>query len=102
MNRLYREFSIWMRVDDRKAVRFRCLEDLQSCLFCVQSADFYTLPINTERHAQFDTQFAELFIEIDPLERCIWYDSVAEAILAHQNEFEPVWQDIVTKEEKSS
>ena len=98
MNRLYREFSVWTRVDDKKASRFRCLEDLHSRLFCVQSADFYWLPITPEHLAQLDRQFVELLIEIDPVERCDWYGSVEEAIGKHVNEFDTMGQHIVAKE----
>jgi hypothetical protein len=98
MNRLYREFSVWIRVDDKKASRFRCLEDLHSRLFCVQSADFYVLPITREHLAQLDRQFVELLIEIDPVERCDWYGTVEEAIGKHVKEFDTMGQRIVAKE----
>jgi hypothetical protein len=101
MARLYREFSVWMRVDDKKASRFRCLEDLHSRLFCVQSADFYSLPITPEHLAQLDRQFVELLIEIDPLERCDWYGSVEEAICGHVKEFDALVHEVVAREKQA-
>jgi len=98
MSRLYREVSIWKRVDDKQACRFRCLEDLQSGLYCVQSTDVYTLPIAPAHLAQLDHQFVELLIEIDPLERCEWYGSAVEAIAEHENEFHSLRQHIAAVE----
>ncbi|MFK4383959.1 MULTISPECIES: hypothetical protein [unclassified Bradyrhizobium] len=84
---MYRELSIWKRIDAERAVHFRCFEDLASHLFCVQSADFYTLPIASDARSGFDRQFAELFIEVEPIERSEWFETVEEAIAAHEEKF---------------
>jgi len=98
MNKLYREVSVWKRRDDRQARRFRCLEDLQSGLYCVQSADVFTLPITSAHLAQLDHQFVELLIEIDPLKRCKWYDSLAEAVAEHEKEFAAMISAVLASE----
>lgn len=84
---LFKEIMIWKRLDNVSAVRYSCLRDLQNGKFAVQSADFFRLPL--ERHAaiEFTRQFAELFIEIAPHERCLWFDSLEEAIISHEREF---------------
>jgi hypothetical protein len=55
--------------------------------FCVQSADFYNLPIQNERLVQLDKQFLELMIEESPIVRSGAFDSVEEAIAHHDSEF---------------
>ena len=66
---MYREVAVWKRIDDNGAVEFNCLEDIDSHQFAVQSADFYTVPIKNAVIDDFEKQFVELFIQIDPAER---------------------------------
>jgi hypothetical protein len=89
MSRMYREISVWKRIGDKRAVRFRCFEELQSHLFCVQSADFYSLPLNADVAAHSDRQFLELFMEEEPAARSGGFATVEEAIAAHEKEFGP-------------
>ena len=99
MSRMYREISVWKRNGDRKAVRFRCFEELESHLFCVQSTDFYSLPLTTDAAAQSDRQFLELFMEEEPVERSGGFATVEEAIAAHEKEFGPI-AEAVTRGER--
>jgi|EndMetStandDraft_4_1072995.scaffolds.fasta_scaffold28477_2 hypothetical protein len=87
MDRLYTELRIWRRRDAETAVLYRCWEDLKTGRFAVQSADFFKRPIDASQLQGSDVQFAELFIEVSPGERCLWFDSVEEAITAHHSEF---------------
>jgi hypothetical protein len=87
MSELFREVMVWERLDDREAVRFCCLENLDSRMFAVQSADFFCLPLREGAPAQMFRQFIELFIEISPVERCAWFGSLAEAIADHKRKF---------------
>ena len=84
---LFREITVWKRVDKRQAIKFNCLEDMNLHKFVVQSADFFTLPLKKERFEEFDKQFVELFIEIKPSDRRKWFDSIEEAIAAHETQF---------------
>ena len=84
---LFREIMIWKRLDDVSAVRYSCLNDLQNGKFAVQSADFFRLPLEGKRVIEFARQFAELFIDVAPHERCSWFDSLEEAIINHEHEF---------------
>jgi hypothetical protein len=97
---MYLELSIWKRIDGKTAIHFRCFEDIASHLFCVQSADFYTLPETVNARAGFDRQFVELFIEDEPIERGEWFATVEEAIAAHERVFVSMGQDIVEQEKK--
>jgi hypothetical protein len=97
---MYRELSIWKRIDGKTAINFRCFEDIASHLFCVQSADFYTRPVTGNARAGFDRQSVELFIEVDPIERGEWFSTVEKAIAAHEGVFASMALDIVEQEKK--
>ena len=95
---MYHELSVWKRIDGRRAVRFRCIEDLGTGRFCVQSADFYSLPVTPGVASDFDRQFIEVLVENDPAERNGWFPSAGEAITAHEEEFGPMVEAIVARE----
>lgn len=84
---IFREIMIWKRLDDVSAVRYSCLNDLQNGKFAVQSADFFRLPLQAHAVTEVARQFAALFIEVSPHERCSWFDSLEEAISDHEHEF---------------
>lgn len=84
---LFKEVAVWKRLSDTSAVRYRCINDLRTNQYAVQSADFFRHPLNGEQFRSFEMQFAELFIEVSAHERCKWYDSLEEAINAHDQEF---------------
>lgn len=84
---LLKELMVWRRLDDTSAVRYSCLNDLETGKYAVQSADFFRLPLGEEQFRMFDKQFAELFIEISAHDRCEWYGSLQEAISAHERDF---------------
>lgn len=84
---LYQELFVWKRVDEQSAVRYSCVLNRMTGKFTVQSADFFRLPLSQEEVQQFHRQFVELFCEIDPAERAGAFDSVEEAIAAHERRF---------------
>jgi hypothetical protein len=86
--RYYREVSVWKRLNDTSAVRYRCFEDLERRLFTVQSADRYHLPINDEMFRQHARQAIELQLEEDPFDRAGVFGSLIEAIEHHERMFE--------------
>lgn len=81
----YEEIFVWVRQDDTCAIRYSCLKNLQTRLYCVQSADFY-YSYNFNKN-QFDRQFLELLLEEDPITRCEWFNSLEGAILQHIKDF---------------
>ncbi|NHZ77690.1 hypothetical protein F2P44_00015 [Massilia sp. CCM 8695] len=87
MNELFTEIMVWKRIDACSAVRYSCVSDLESGKFAVQSADFFRVPLTRNSTNDFMAQFAELFIETSPRERCIWFDSLADAIFHHDEVF---------------
>jgi hypothetical protein len=100
MRKTYREISVWRRIDGKRAVRFRCFEELEFHLFFVQSADFYSMPLKADVAAQSDRQFLELLMEEEPTERSRGFATVEEAIAAHEKEFGPVAEAIAKLEKK--
>ena len=86
---LYQELIVWRRVSEETAVRYACLTNLATKKISVQSADFYRLPVTQEQILLFQAQFVELFCECDPGGRSESFDSVEEAVAAHERSFGP-------------
>jgi hypothetical protein len=84
---LYKAIDVWKRLDENTAIRYRCFESLLSKHFCVQSADFYRLPLNEQHIANLARQFVELFIEQEPSNRGGEHPTLEEAIAAHDRTF---------------
>lgn len=84
---MFKAIDIWKRLDETTAVRYRCFQRLMDSQFCVQSADYYHLPIREEQVRMLDRQFVELFIEEDPARRSSLYPSLEEAIAMYELDF---------------
>jgi hypothetical protein len=84
---MFKSFDVWKKISTARLVRYRCFEDADTGKFCVQSADFYNLPIKEEQFVQSEKQFLELMIEESPFVRSGAFDSLAEAIAHHDSEF---------------
>lgn len=65
----------------------RCFQRLNDGQFCVQSADYYHLPLNENQIEALDKQFLELFIEESPDQRSSLYSTLEEAIANYDLEF---------------
>jgi hypothetical protein len=87
MTPLYRSVDVWKRISKARVVRYRCFEDLSSGRFSVQSADFYKIPLDAKEVADSDKQYLELLAEQSPEERAGSFDSLEEAIEAHDKDF---------------
>ena len=85
---MLRTIDVWKKIDDTTAIRYRCFQRLSDNGYCVQSADYYYLPINEEQVKNLDRQFLELLIEEPPDERSTVYQSLEEAIVMYDKEFE--------------
>ena len=83
----YQQIITWRRLSDSAAVRYVCFLNLQTLLYAVQSADFYSLPLDNSTQSFHDRQLIELFIEISPRDRCEWHPSLMEAMDAHDAAF---------------
>ncbi len=87
---LYRKIEVWRHENDDCLVRYTCFEILNQGKFCVQSADYFRLPIDKQEVARMACQQIELFIEVAPEERAIPYSSLDQAIKAHEIEFNEI------------
>src|SRR4051812_47479298 len=87
LNTMYQSFSVWKRLEGGRLARYRCFKILKSGRYCVQSCDFYDQPLATNRAAEFEEQFLELLAEDPPDLRSGAFDSIADAIDAHDREF---------------
>jgi hypothetical protein len=84
---LLSELMVWKHVDSKSAVRYCCFHDLKNNKYAVQSADFFSLPVDEKQLRFLNIQFLELLMETSPSERCTWYPSVEDAIAAHDDLF---------------
>ncbi len=84
---MYQAITIWKRCDGM-AICYRCLQNVESGKFTVQSADEYHLPVSAEWKTKMDLQFVELLIEDAPEARVgRSFDTIAEAIEHHDKTF---------------
>lgn len=84
---LYEAIDVWKRVSARELVRYRCFRNLATNRYSVQSADFYRIPLDQPQTGNLEKQFYELLAEQAPDERAESFDSIEEAIAAHEREF---------------
>ena len=84
---MFTSIDVWRRVDEHTAIRYRCFRSLVTGKYCVQSADFYRLPFASAQVTALDQQYIELFIEQPPDMRSASFDTIEQAISAHDSEF---------------
>lgn len=84
MNSMFRAIDVWKRLDDSRAVRYRCFQSLQTGKYSVQSADYYQLPPDSNHVKYLDRQSVELFIERSPDERAGTHETLETAIEADE------------------
>ena len=85
---MYKAIDVWRRVDNTRIARYRCFNVLTTQRFCVQSVDFYYLPLDETQIGQLEKQFIELLFDEAPEIRTETYPTLEEAIKAHDNEFD--------------
>jgi hypothetical protein len=84
---MYLAVDVWAHMSETQAVRFRCFQNLHTGMYSVQSSDFYSLPLASERIAQHEHQHAALFIETPPDRRSGAFPTLKAAIDAHMASF---------------
>ncbi len=88
MSTLLEAIDVWKRLSEKEVVRYRCFKNLSTERYSVQSADFYKSPHDLKRATHLDGQHLELLAEQFPDDRAGSYDSLVEAIEAHDRDFE--------------
>lgn len=84
---LFKEILVWKPINNKMAVRYFCFCNLENNTYCVQSADYFHLPMDEEHIKQSKKQAIELLLELPPNERCDWFDSLEQAVADHDNSF---------------
>ncbi len=84
---MFKAIDIWKQLDLSTAIRYRCFERLSDGRFCVQSADYYTLPLREVQVKMLDQQFLELFLEVSPDQRSPLCTTLTEAIAMFDRDF---------------
>ena len=84
---MFKAIDIWKRIGDTAAIRYRCFQRLTDQQFCVQSVDYYYLPLNEKQIKTLDQQFLELFLEESPDQRSTFHSTVEEAIAQYDQDF---------------
>lgn len=85
---MYRQINVWRRIDPGTAACYRCFESILDGSYCVQSVDYFRLPLDDAQQKHLRAQLVELFVEQDPLERSGGFPTLAEAIAAHDRDFD--------------
>lgn len=78
--KLFRSIDVWKRLSDNCMVRYRCFQILPDGGYCVQSEDYYYLPLESKQIQSLDENFLQLLIEYDPDQRRTTYSTLEEAI----------------------
>jgi hypothetical protein len=81
---LYEAIDVWRKLSPTEFVCYRCFRNILTNRYVVQSADFFTLPLDTKQMANLSKQYLELLTEQAPDERSESFDSLIEAIKAHE------------------
>ncbi|MCI0538650.1 MAG: hypothetical protein L0Z50_25870 [Verrucomicrobiales bacterium] len=79
--------DVWKRLDNNGVIRYRCFRVLPDDKYCVQSADFYRLPLEPNTIQNMERQFLELLLQQAPDERAKTFASLEEAIANHDKQF---------------
>lgn len=83
----YQQIITWRRIGNSAAARYVCFMSLRTSLYTVQSTDFFKLPLDSANQIFIDRQLVELFIESEPGERNEWYETLQDAMDAHDELF---------------
>jgi hypothetical protein len=85
--KVYQAIDVWTRASGDRLVRYRCFKNVQTDKYSVQSSDFYQLPLDANRASYLENQFLTLLAEAAPDERATGFDTLSEAIRAHDQTF---------------
>lgn len=87
MSILYKQITVWKRLNATSAIQYFCFGNMSNKQFCVQSGNFYHHPRDKEQALPHLKMAVELFIEIEPADRCDWFATLEGAIAAHDRDF---------------
>jgi hypothetical protein len=90
---LFMQINVWRKISETQALRYNCLQDIETGQFRVATCDFVT-PENESGNPQF-RYFVEQTLADDPEdpedpEPFQWFSSLQAAIADHDIEFDDV------------
>lgn len=83
ISQLFVEIIVWRRAESGKATRYTCLQRLDTLQYGVQSSEAFD---SMDAHGESDVRlatFLDLFIDVSPIDRCEWFDTIESAVNAH-------------------
>jgi hypothetical protein len=93
---LFKEFSVWRRIDDETLLRYRCLQVPPDGGYCVKSSHFYRYPLSLDdgQIAQAKFYFMDSLFQ-DSLSEAVkeTYGTLEEAITKHDKDFDYFFED---------
>ena len=93
---LFREISVWRRIDDDTLLRYRCLLVLPDGGYCVKSSHFYRYPLSLDdgQIMQAEFYFLDSLFQ-DGLSEAAQetYDTLEEAIAKHDKDFDNFFEE---------
>ena len=101
MSNLYKQINIWKRKSHDHLVCYRCFELVSQNKYCVQSCDYIYKDSSNESINSFNDQFIELLLEEAPEIRSTLYDTIEEAVAAHDKDFEVILSEVEHMSKKS-
>jgi hypothetical protein len=87
MRKIYRQVDVWVRLEDQRIAVYRCFEVLPDRKYCVQSKDFFSVPVDLGAVRESEKRFFELLAEEAPEVRTGAFNALEEAIQNHDQEF---------------
>jgi hypothetical protein len=84
----FEAIDIWKRTSSGELVRYRCFRNLRTNKYAVQSSDIYSIPFDPKRTTFLEKQYLELLASASPDERDAGFDSLDEAIEAHDRKLD--------------
>jgi hypothetical protein len=79
--------DVWVRLRDQRIAVYRCFEVLPDGKYCVQSQDFFSIPLDFDLIRRAEAQFFELLAEEAPERKSRLCDTLEEAIKKWDEEF---------------
>ena len=83
----YRHVEVWSRYDEGRVIIYRCLQNLRSKKYMVDRAEIVPTPVSRDTLLEIVADQLEMLAEEEPENRLDQFDSLDEAIHAHDGEF---------------
>jgi len=80
---LFLEMVVWRKTESKMAIRYNCLQRLDSLQYGVHTADVFASMDAAGNADGGLALFLDLFLDVSPVERCQWFDTLDQAIQAH-------------------